>query len=452
MWHPRLAVLLASIALPVGALPAGATAATVRVHPAFNKAEHTGDSVVYQGLPGERNEVSVTRDGPTVVVTDVVPIDPGSGCASEGTTRARCSPSHWSVGMAIRLGDRDDSVRLGPGSGGRLWGGPGDDVLLGAPDQSNGFHGGAGDDTMVGGGASDSFHEGAARSGSDTMIGGSDGSARPEHDWVDYGRRRAALHVDLQGDADDGEGGERDRVGRDVEDVQGGSGPDRLQGGPDRNWLDGSAGRDTLHGGGGADSLTGDTLVVKGAPRSADRLFGGPGDDEIRAGTGADVVAAGPGLDRVDAGHGADRLRLSDGGPDVARCGRGRDFADQDRHDFLARGCERRGARQAPFAMPFLWVDASDMLTLELACPSDRTLPCQGELSVDPGPPVPRGTSAFELQPGSIGFVYVPLQGRTYENRVPPLDGAVLELSSTDARGHMVSARVALRDLVDANP
>jgi hypothetical protein len=35
---------------------------------------------------------------------------------------------------------------------------------------------------------------------------------------------------------------------------------------------------------------------------------------------------------------------------------------------------------------------------------------------------------------------------------VPPLDGAVLDLSSTDARGRMAHTRVALRDLVDVNP
>jgi hypothetical protein len=163
MWHSRLALLLASIALLAVALPAGAQAATVRVHPTFYKPFHTGDHVVYQAGPGERNELVTSWDGPTIVVTDVVPIDPGPGCAAEGTTRVRCSPSHWNVSVGVRLGDGDDSVRLGPGSGASLWGGPGDDLLVGAPDRSNDFHGGPGDDRMVGGGGWDSFHEGAAR-------------------------------------------------------------------------------------------------------------------------------------------------------------------------------------------------------------------------------------------------------------------------------------------------
>jgi hypothetical protein len=52
-----LALLLASIALLAVALPGGAQAATVRVDPSFYKADHTGDRVVYQAEPGERDRI-----------------------------------------------------------------------------------------------------------------------------------------------------------------------------------------------------------------------------------------------------------------------------------------------------------------------------------------------------------------------------------------------------------
>src|SRR5262249_40134023 len=84
-----------------------------------------------------------------------------------------------------------------------------------------------------------------ARGGADTLTGG-DGI-----DVADYSRRTAPVSLTLDGQANDGEAGEHDMIGSDIEDLVGGDGADTLSGNADDNVLDGGLGADVMNGGGG---------------------------------------------------------------------------------------------------------------------------------------------------------------------------------------------------------
>jgi Ca2+-binding RTX toxin-like protein len=147
-----------------------------------------------------------------------------------------------------------DEIRAGEGND-TLEGGDGDDLLVGE----------AGDDLLDGG------------RGADTMRGGTG------TDTLTYATRTRPVTVDLDGAADDGEAGESDNAGVDVENVTGGAGPDVLTGNELANRLAGGAGNDSLTGGAGADTLE-----------------GGDGDDTIDGRDGvADTVSCGAGADTV---------------------------------------------------------------------------------------------------------------------------------------------------------
>lgn len=125
-------------------------------------------------------------------------------------------------------GAGDDTLVAGT-AGTALRGGDGNDALLGGP-AADGLDGEAGDDVLDGAG------------GPDAMVGGSD------VDTVSYASRAPGVTVTLGGAAgDDGQPGEGDTVGADVENVVGGAGPDRLTGARDvPNVLSSGAGDDVL--------------------------------------------------------------------------------------------------------------------------------------------------------------------------------------------------------------
>jgi hypothetical protein len=125
--------------------------------------------------------------------------------------------------------------------------------------------GGAGNDSLVGGNGDETMDGGT---GADTFKGGGG------NDTADYSSRTAPLIIGLGTLNDDGEAGEKDNVGLDIETVLGGSGSDNIRG---------SAANNLLVGNGGADSLFGnygnDTLVGGAGP---DRLDGAPGTDSAQ--------------------------------------------------------------------------------------------------------------------------------------------------------------------------
>ncbi|HWM10313.1 MAG TPA: calcium-binding protein [Solirubrobacteraceae bacterium] len=257
----------------------------------------------------------------------------------------------------------------------RVLGGSGDDTLTGN-NAVNVLDGGAGNDLLDPG-----------RGAGDQAIGGAD------TDTVTYGTRTAPVVADLDGLADDGEAGEIDAIGADVENLTGGSANDRLTGGTGGNVLNGGSGNDVLDGAAGADLLLGgagtDTAdyTARSAALTADSdgqaddgeaaegdtvetdvegiaggsgddvltgttgtniLFGGAGndtidgaqgDDELDGGPGNDDLTGGAGSDLLRSGAGADKVRSRDSSSDLVRCGADIDTATGDAYDDIAE-CE----------------------------------------------------------------------------------------------------------------
>jgi Ca2+-binding RTX toxin-like protein len=155
------------------------------------------------------------------------------------------------------------------------------------------FDGGAGNDTLGGGAGSDSLIGAggidslAGAAGADSLKGGSgkdtlDGGAGI--DRADYSDGAAAVSVTLAASsfANVSVGGAAEDRIRNIEDVIGGAGNDKLTGDRLANGLIGGAGNDSLAGAQGADALIG------GAGR--DTLGGGAGSDALDGGTGLDTA------------------------------------------------------------------------------------------------------------------------------------------------------------------
>ena len=201
------------------------------------------------------------------------PVTAGAGCERLTIREVRCS-SAGVFQTSVDAGPGSDTVTvetttvpatlIGGTGDDRLTGGSGNDRLLGG-DGDDYLFSSRGNDTLSGGAGSDGHHGG---SGIDT---------------VSYAGRNVGVSVDFDGFADDGsssDGGARDHVSADVEDVIGTNGADNLVGSDGANTLDGGAGNDVLVGGAGADTLNGglddDTLTGSGDP---DLINGGDGID-----------------------------------------------------------------------------------------------------------------------------------------------------------------------------
>ena len=243
-----------------------------------------------------------------------------------------------------------DTVLGGEGSD-VLDGGPGDDLVLGleAPDD---LHGGEGADRLDGGADPDRLRGGPGddeergdeggdvfvqepEDGADALLGG------PDRDVASYGGRAGRVRVTPDGIADDGEAGEGDDVGPDIEDLVGGEAGDVLVGNQSANRLAGGPGDDVLRGGPGNDALLGgpgsDTAdyadaggpveVDIGARRGFDDRGGRDrlrGMEEALGGVGADVLVGNDGPNVLRGGPGEDDLE-GRGGNDILRGGRGDD-------------------------------------------------------------------------------------------------------------------------------
>jgi Ca2+-binding RTX toxin-like protein len=241
------------------------------------------------------NRASVSKTGvSTVVVTngtwsttykgrvDGIRVWAGRGNDQVTVTSARPVP-------VVITGDRGNDTITGDILDDRLDGGGGSDQV----------NGGAGNDYLTGAAGSDTLNGGAGsdrldgNGGADQLNGG-DGT-----DTVDYRSRSAPLNLSLDNIANDGEGGEFDRIGGDCEVLLAGSGDDKLignsganvfYGGPGRDTIRGDAGNDTIDGGAGDDALY--------AGDGADVVYGRDGDDQILAlGGGTDVAYGGAGVD-----------------------------------------------------------------------------------------------------------------------------------------------------------
>jgi hypothetical protein len=300
-----LAVLLAA--------PATASAATVHVAPAplvnGEGPHYTPDGysfVFFHADPGEQNRVTVAYDDTTPGKVTVTVDDPGAVltvghlCQAQGPHKARCTwttadPDGILIGTEVRLADGDDEVHASGGGtteagGTLLYGGSGDDLLVGGGqndllDSGSGrdeLHGGGGDDLLDDGDTGGTYNPADA-----DVVDGGDGT-----DLVtSYSRRIVPVSVHLPDDAHAGAAGENDSI-RSVEGVDGGEGDDRLIGDDGRNRITGGDGNDLVVGHGAGDYVS-----------------GGRGRDDVRGGHGSDVIAPGAGLDRVRCGPGQDTVR-----------------------------------------------------------------------------------------------------------------------------------------------
>jgi Ca2+-binding RTX toxin-like protein len=333
--RPRGSILTV-LALAAGQvlLLGGVAHASSTVNVSFGKLTYTASA-------GTANDVAVSLLNDTFEVRDNDQLAPGAGCTSLARNIVRCS----AVGVtSIRLdtGDLDDVVltlapfpttvfgragndRITTGIGAdTLVGDAGDDVLTGGAGADK-LQGGANADTLVGEAGNDLLDGG---SGPDVLNGGAD------VDTGDYSTRVAGVTVTLDGLVGDGEPGEGDNVGADVEDLLGGDGNDTLLAGfgTVANDFEGNGGADTLNGFFGDDDLTGglggdnlsggdgrDDLV---GDDGADTLLGEAGDDDLDGGKDADTVRGGADDDTLDGGLGPDTITGDAGVDEVEYVGR----------------------------------------------------------------------------------------------------------------------------------
>jgi hypothetical protein len=235
-------------------------------------------------------KISITTSGGKDIVTANISgggsltVKVKEGAAAEAIAYA--GPAAAVTSFSFNLAGDNDSINLQnctqPAS---IQGANGDDTI----------YGGYGNDTIRGNADSDKIH---GSLGSDLLDGGADndlmdddsglGGAGSGFDTADYSGRIANVTADLADNGGDGEVGENDTIGSEVDSIMGGAGNDTLTGNANANYLSGGAGNDSLRGGDNNDVLCG------GAGR--DTLLGEGGNDAIFAWDGeVDVIDGGAG-------------------------------------------------------------------------------------------------------------------------------------------------------------
>jgi Ca2+-binding RTX toxin-like protein len=265
-------VALTGILLGILAPPA-ADASTVRV--VSGKVRYVAGN--------EANRIQIVRgaEGAFDVFDPTTRIRASAGCQSTSRTSAVCRGDIAGVSITARGGaDRVDVSFLDVPA--TLDGGDGRDVLLGGSGNDL-LDADAGDDQLFGGAGADELRG----DDQDDLLDGGPGpdviDAGAGMDTADYSGATGPLAIDLDGNADDGQSNEGDRVEADVERVVGGPFGDRIAAISGTHSLVGGDGDDTLLGGSGVD-----------------RLDGGNGNDRLNGGVGSDVLMGGDGIDIAD--------------------------------------------------------------------------------------------------------------------------------------------------------
>jgi hypothetical protein len=298
---PSLRLLAAGAGVRALALPSAAQAGQV---------SSNGATITFTGGAGAEG-VTFSSEGGQTVVRTTTNMTPGLGCTINSLTEVSCTPTAALRATTLDADDTIDARNITDGSVLSAAGGGGADELSGTKN-ADALAGDAGDDRLVGGDGNDTLDGGAGgdgledEGGNDTVIGGPNDdrwTAGPGTDTfaggdgddsVSYSGRTAAVTISLDGVADDGEAGEADNVGSDVEGAIGGSGSDRIVANARGNRLAGGAGNDSISGG-----------------PAEDRLEGNEGDDTIDARDGR--------YDSIDCGPGTDTL-LADPGDSAENC------------------------------------------------------------------------------------------------------------------------------------
>lgn len=295
----------------------------------------------YTGADAVNNNVSATHQGDAAYVrivdaADGISTGPGTGCAPDDIDFGVICPTPGK--LVVNLGGGDDfftddtalgdpiafPVEVNGGAGNdELDGGGGADVLTGGPGDdrvtgdggSDVLRGDDGADTLDGGADHDQLDGGSGNdrltgaAGNDIVRGG-DGDDELDHsplyafdgtdrfdggtgyDTAGYFGRTASVSVSLDAQPNDGQAGESDNVGTDVEAVDGGDAADVLVGSAGPNGLAGRGGDDRISGVGGNDILYGDS--------GNDQIDGGDGNDMLDGGCHDDTIVGGPGVDSLN--------------------------------------------------------------------------------------------------------------------------------------------------------
>jgi Ca2+-binding RTX toxin-like protein len=422
--------------------------------------------------PAAANNVTVTLSGSTFTVTD----SGRSGrnaiqITSDGTcTGGRGTGTCPATGVG--------SINIGTG--------PGNDTIKVVPATPSLLAGGDGNDKLTGGFADDILNGGA---GADTLNGGGG------RDTADYSDRTNPVTVTLDGKAGDGEAGENDNVGSDVENVSGGAGndvltgsdadnvlagnggDDTLSGGDGNDNLQGGAGNDTLAGGNGGDSMSGgdgtdrvtyesyntgvrvtldgqpndgvpgendnvDAEIVTGSPQD-DVLIGGPNADDLQGGGGNDRLLGGAGADMLDAGPGDDLIQSLDGTVDTVSCGDGEDGVVSDKPDKRS-DCESIKYRVMSASITALHL-SKGVVRMPIRCSPAAADGCRGRMAIRYGRNV-LGTRSFHLTPGRRWRPQLKISrhGQSLVERRNRIQ-AVLVVRTRDAAGVSMTTRQTIR-------
>lgn len=211
-------------------------------------------------IGGSRNDMLFGMSGGDKLYgkggSDKLDADSGNDLLSGGD--GTDSLAGWEGDDTLYGGNGNDSLE-GLDGDDKLYGGAGSDGLSGDRGRDR-LDGGSGDDRLVG--------DGSGKVYADVLLGGSG------IDGLSYFDRPAGITADADGaSGDDGQAGEHDSVGADVETMIGGRGNDRLTGNDGPGHLLGYGGNDVLRGGGGDDMLEGG--------EGRDQLHGDAGDDLI---------------------------------------------------------------------------------------------------------------------------------------------------------------------------
>lgn len=220
-----------------------------------------------------------------------------------------------------------------------VYGGNGNDTIIGSPDIGISVLGGDGADTLTGGSGKDTLDGGNGRDSiaggiGDDVLRGGDG-----FDSLDGGNGNDTLSG---GDGKDtvlgAAGNDSLDGGSDTDDVRGGSGNDTLTGGAGVDTMNGEDGNDSVFGGFDADSLLGgngnDTLNGEGGN---DTVAGEDGDDVLVGGNGANSLLGGNGNDHIT-GDSSNDTAIGNDGNDSIYGGGGDDSLFGDSNSTLLTG------------------------------------------------------------------------------------------------------------------
>jgi Ca2+-binding RTX toxin-like protein len=233
------------------------------------------DADQFSGGSGEDSVVYISRRRPVTADADGAKGDDGAK-GERDSIGTDVETLVGGAGADKLYGTNRADILIGSAGNDTLIGGGGNDALIGQQGRDY-LHGGAGDDILEG-------DETSPLAAADVLLGGTG------RDRVVYSGYLKAVTVDLDGAArDDGQAGEGDTVGADVENLDGGAGGDRLTGNNAANLINPGPGDDIVRGGGGNDYIEGsdgrdsyygeagdDQLIgVDSAPSAADTMDGG---------------------------------------------------------------------------------------------------------------------------------------------------------------------------------